>query len=67
MQKRTNAVRHVERQNITKRYGGFQAVTDLSLSIDKGEFRALLGPSGGGKSTLLRMIAGPAPWRPAWN
>ncbi len=45
-------------QNITKRYGGFQAVTDLSLSIDKGQFCALLGPSGCGKSTLLRMIAG---------
>ena len=49
---------HVEMQNITKRYGGFQAVTDLSLSIDKGQFCALLGPSGCGKSTLLRMIAG---------
>jgi ABC-type sugar transport system ATPase subunit len=45
-------------QNITKRYGGFQAVTDLSLSIGKGQFCALLGPSGCGKSTLLRMIAG---------
>jgi ABC-type sugar transport system ATPase subunit len=45
-------------QNITKRYGAFQAVTELSLSIDKGQFCALLGPSGCGKSTLLRMIAG---------
>jgi ABC-type sugar transport system ATPase subunit len=52
------ALPHVEMQNITKRYGGFQAVTDLSLSIDKGQFCALLGPSGCGKSTLLRMIAG---------
>ena len=49
---------HVELQNITKRYGQFQAVTDLSLVIEKGEFCALLGPSGCGKSTLLRMIAG---------
>jgi ABC-type sugar transport system ATPase subunit len=49
---------HVELQNITKRYGAFQAVTDLSLSVEKGEFCALLGPSGCGKSTLLRMIAG---------
>ena len=51
-------MKHVELQNITKRYGQFQAVTDLSLVIEKGEFCALLGPSGCGKSTLLRMIAG---------
>ena len=51
-------MKHVELQNITKRYGQFQAVTDLSLTIEKGEFCALLGPSGCGKSTLLRMIAG---------
>jgi multiple sugar transport system ATP-binding protein len=37
---------------------GFQAVTDLSLSIDDGEFLVLVGPSGCGKSTALRMIAG---------
>ncbi len=49
---------HVELKNITKRYGTFQAITDLSLIIEKGQFCALLGPSGCGKSTLLRMIAG---------
>jgi ABC-type sugar transport system ATPase subunit len=54
----TDQVQHVELLNITKRYGGFQAVTDLSLAIEKGQFCALLGPSGCGKSTLLRMIAG---------
>jgi ABC-type sugar transport system ATPase subunit len=52
------ALPHVELRNVTKRYGGFQAVTGLSLSIGKGQFCALLGPSGCGKSTLLRMIAG---------
>ena len=58
MDKGTNAAPHVELQNITKRYGAFQAVTDLSLGVEKGQFCALLGPSGCGKSTLLRMIAG---------
>ena len=49
---------HVELKNITKRYGNFQATTKLSLTVERGEFCALLGPSGCGKSTLLRMIAG---------
>jgi spermidine/putrescine transport system ATP-binding protein len=44
--------------NITKSYGDFTAVDDLSLVIPKGSFFALLGPSGCGKTTTLRMIAG---------
>ena len=43
---------------ITKSYGDFLAVDDLSLSIPEGSFFALLGPSGCGKTTTLRMIAG---------
>ena len=43
---------------MTKRYGSVTAISDLSLTVDKGSFTALLGPSGCGKSTLLRMIAG---------
>ena len=43
---------------ITKSYGDFIAVDDLSLSIPEGSFFALLGPSGCGKTTTLRMIAG---------
>ncbi len=43
---------------ITKEYGDFKAVDDLSLTIPKGSFFALLGPSGCGKTTTLRMIAG---------
>jgi len=46
-------------ENISKVYpNGFQAVTDLTLSIEDGEFLVLVGPSGCGKSTALRMIAG---------
>ena len=49
---------NVELRHVTKRYGSVEAISDLSLSVDKGSFTALLGPSGCGKSTLLRMIAG---------
>ncbi|RIK83951.1 MAG: polyamine ABC transporter ATP-binding protein [Hyphomicrobiales bacterium] len=45
-------------RNVTKRFGDFTAVDDLSLDIHEREFFALLGASGCGKSTLLRMLAG---------
>jgi spermidine/putrescine transport system ATP-binding protein len=48
----------VELSAVTKRFGGFVAVDDLSLDIYEGEFFSLLGPSGCGKTTTLRMIAG---------
>ena len=41
-----------------KKYGDFTAVNGISLNIEQGEFFTLLGPSGCGKATLLRMIAG---------
>src|SRR5437016_1178776 len=48
----------IEVRNISKRFGQFVAVDDVSLDIPDGSLTAVLGPSGGGKSTLLRIIAG---------
>ncbi|WP_165215440.1 ABC transporter ATP-binding protein [Affinirhizobium pseudoryzae] len=45
-------------ENITKRYGDFVAVDNLTLDIYEREFFSLLGPSGCGKTTLMRMLAG---------
>jgi putrescine transport system ATP-binding protein len=45
-------------QNVTKRFGDFTAVDDLSIDIYEKEFFALLGPSGCGKTTMMRMLAG---------
>jgi sulfate transport system ATP-binding protein len=48
----------IDIRNVTKRFGDFTALDDVSLSVPDGSLTALLGPSGGGKSTLLRVIAG---------
>ena len=45
-------------RDVSKSYGGAEAVRDLSLSIEKGEFITVLGASGGGKTTFLKMING---------
>jgi spermidine/putrescine transport system ATP-binding protein len=52
----TNQDLHLE--DLTKRFGDFVAVRDLSLTVPNGSFFALLGPSGCGKTTTLRMVAG---------
>jgi multiple sugar transport system ATP-binding protein len=51
-------MQRIELQHITKSFGKFKAVDDISLVIEPGSFLTLLGPSGCGKTTVLRMIAG---------
>ena len=54
----TSAKGDLKLLNLTKSFGDFKAVDDLTLTIPEGSFFALLGPSGCGKTTTLRMIAG---------
>jgi iron(III) transport system ATP-binding protein len=52
------AAPYLDVKNVSKTFGGFKALTDVSFSAKKGDFVCLLGPSGCGKTTLLRCIGG---------
>src|SRR6516225_1227518 len=49
---------HLELRNISKKFRRHAALSDLSLDVSDGEFFVLLGPTGAGKTTTLRLIAG---------
>ena len=48
----------LECQRLTKKYGNFYALSDLTLSLDRGQIVGLLGPNGSGKTTLIKLAAG---------
>ena len=51
----------IELDSITKYYGNYPAVTDISFSVEKGEILGFLGPNGAGKSTTMKIITGFVP------
>ena len=48
----------IEIRNLTKKYGTFTAVDDISLTVSPGEIYGFLGPNGAGKTTTIRILAG---------
>ncbi|MCL5675747.1 MAG: ATP-binding cassette domain-containing protein, partial [Patescibacteria group bacterium] len=46
----------IEVQNLTKKFGNFTAVNDVSFQVQKGEIFAFLGPNGAGKTTTIKML-----------
>ena len=48
----------LETQNLTRRFGGLQALTDFSISIEHREFVGLIGPNGAGKTTAFNLVSG---------
>ncbi len=48
----------LETKSLTKKFGGFTALDNVSLAVDKGEIRFIIGPNGAGKSTLFKLVIG---------
>lgn len=53
-----SGIKLLETENLTKRFGGLTAIDELSLSIQEGEIRGIIGPNGSGKTTLMNLISG---------
>ena len=51
----------IEVQHLTKRYGAFTAVDDVSFKVERGEILGFLGPNGAGKTTTMRVLTGTSP------
>jgi branched-chain amino acid transport system ATP-binding protein len=50
--------KHLEINNLTHRFGGLQALTDINLYLEKGEIAGLIGPNGAGKTTVFNLVSG---------
>ncbi|MGD8273643.1 MAG: ATP-binding cassette domain-containing protein, partial [Desulfobacterales bacterium] len=48
----------IELKDLTKKYGDFEAVNNLTLSVQKGEVFGFIGPNGAGKTTTIKMMSG---------
>ncbi|MGC1259989.1 MAG: ATP-binding cassette domain-containing protein, partial [Jannaschia helgolandensis] len=55
---RTIGATVMDLRNITLRFGGVEAIKDISFDIREGEIRAIIGPNGAGKSSMLNVISG---------
>jgi len=55
---RNHSSKLLKTENLTKRFGGLTAVNSLSISIEEGEIRGIIGPNGSGKTTLMNLISG---------
>ena len=51
----------IETKNLTRRFGDFVAVDNVSLTVEKGEVFGFLGPNGSGKTTVIKMLTGISP------